>query len=110
MSLLKPILGLEDTFGQRALALRQLQFTLFELYNQAGFSEVIPPLLERPQSLSSGAGAFLGDQTLIFSDPSDAGQLAVRPDITPQIARIAATRMRNMDELKLYYSGQVMLA
>ncbi|MDQ6991292.1 MAG: ATP phosphoribosyltransferase regulatory subunit [Mariprofundaceae bacterium] len=110
MTLLKPILGLEDTFGERARALRQLQFKLFEIYNQAGFSEVIPPLLERPQSLSSGAGAFLADQTLVFSDPSDAGQLAVRPDITPQIARIAATRMHHADELKLYYSGQVMLA
>ncbi|MBL1353037.1 MAG: ATP phosphoribosyltransferase regulatory subunit [Zetaproteobacteria bacterium] len=110
MTLLKPILGLEDTFGERALALRQLQFELFKIYNQAGFSEVIPPLLERPQSLSSGAGAFLADQTLMFSDPSDAGQLAIRPDMTPQIARIAATRMRHSDELKLYYSGQVMLA
>jgi len=110
VSLLKPILGLEDTFGERALALRQLQFELFKIYNQAGFSEVIPPLLERPQSLSSGAGAFLADQTLIFSDPSDAGQLAIRPDMTPQIARIAATRMHAFDELKLYYSGQVMLA
>jgi len=110
MTLLKPILGLEDTFGERAVALRHLQFALFNIYNEAGFSEVIPPLLERPQSLSSGAGAFLADQTLVFSDPSDAGQLAIRPDMTPQIARIAATRMRHSDELKLYYSGQVMLA
>ncbi len=110
MNLPKPILGLEDTFGARAAALRQLQFKLFDVYNTAGFSEVIPPLLERPQVLSSGAGAFLADQTLMFSDPSDAGQLAVRPDITPQVARIAATRMPSSDTLKLYYSGQVMLA
>ena len=110
MTLLKPILGLEDTFGERALALRELQFKLFKLYNDAGFSEVIPPLLERPQSLVSGAGAFLGDQTLLFSDPADAGQLAIRPDMTPQIARIAATRMRAAKVLKLCYSGQVILA
>jgi len=110
VNLPKPILGLEDTFGARASALRQLQFKLFDVYNSAGFSEVIPPLLERPQVLSSGAGAFLADQTLMFSDPSDAGQLAIRPDITPQVARIAATRMPASDTLKLYYSGQVMLA
>jgi len=110
VSRLKPILGLEDTFGERALALRRLQFSLFEIYNKAGFSEVIPPILERPQSLTSGAGAFLVDQTLIFSDPADAGQLAVRPDMTPQIARIAATRLRASQALKLYYSGQVVLA
>jgi len=110
VSVLKPILGLEDAFGERASALRALQFRLFDIYNEAGFSEVIPPLVERPQSLVSGAGRFLADQTLVFSDPADAGQLAIRPDITPQIARIAATRMQSSDELKLYYSGQVMLA
>jgi len=110
VSVLKPILGLDDAFGEQASNLRVLQFRLFEIYNKAGFSEVIPPLVERPQSLVSGAGRFLSDQTLIFSDPADAGQLAIRPDITPQVARIAATRMQSSDELKLYYSGQVMLA
>ncbi|MDQ6956881.1 MAG: ATP phosphoribosyltransferase regulatory subunit [Mariprofundaceae bacterium] len=110
MSVLKPILGLDDAFGEQASNLRALQFRLFEIYNKAGFSEVIPPLVERPQSLVSGAGRFLSDQTLVFSDPADAGQLAIRPDITPQVARIAATRMQSSDELKLYYSGQVMLA
>lgn len=110
VNVLRPILGLEDVFGERATGLRTLQFRLFEIYNQAGFSEVIPPLVERPQSLISGAGRFLADQTLVFSDPADAGQLAIRPDITPQVARIAATRMQSNHELKLYYSGQVMLA
>jgi len=110
VSVLKPIIGLADAFGEQASNLRALQFRLFEIYNKAGFSEVIPPLLERPQSLVSGAGRFLSDQTLVFSDPADAGQLAIRPDITPQVARIAATRMQSSDELKLYYSGQVMLA
>jgi len=110
VTVLKPILGLDDAFGEQATNLRALQFSLFEIYNKAGFSEVIPPLVERPQSLVSGAGRFLSDQTLIFSDPADAGQLAIRPDITPQVARIAATRMQSSDELKLYYSGQVMLA
>jgi ATP phosphoribosyltransferase regulatory subunit len=110
VSVLKPILGLDDAFGEQAGNLRALQFRLFEIYNKAGFSEVIPPLVERPQSLVSGAGRFLSDQTLVFSDPADAGQLAIRPDITPQVARIAATRMQSSDELKLYYSGQVMLA
>ncbi|MDX8395005.1 MAG: ATP phosphoribosyltransferase regulatory subunit [Mariprofundaceae bacterium] len=107
---IKPVVGLEDAFGSRAKALRKLQFRLYELYEDAGFSEVIPPLLERPRSLASGAGRFLSDQTLIFSDPADAGQLAIRPDITPQIARIAATRMQSQNILKLCYSGPVILA
>jgi len=110
MTELKPVIGLEDVFGTRARELRRLQHKLFETYADAGYEEVIPPLVERPQTLNTGAGRFLEDQTLVFSDPADAGLLAIRPDITPQVARIAATRMQDSDELKLYYSGQVMAA
>jgi len=110
VSELKPILGLEDAFGGRAMALRRLQFRLFEIYTAAGFSEVIPPLVERPESLESGSGRFLADQTIVFSDPADAGLLAIRPDMTPQIARIVATRLMHEPVLKLHYTGPVMLA
>lgn len=110
MSPLKPVIGLEDAFGSRARQLRLLQGKLFDIYAQAGYEEVIPPLVERPETLSSGAGRFLLDQTLIFSDPADAGLLAIRPDMTPQVARIAATRLQDRSELRLCYSGPVMLA
>ncbi|HKI60146.1 MAG TPA: ATP phosphoribosyltransferase regulatory subunit [Mariprofundaceae bacterium] len=110
MSGLKPVIGLEDVFGVRARALRQLQRKLFKTYTDAGYEEVIPPLVERPHTLSTGAGSFLTEQTLVFSDPADAGLLAIRPDMTPQVARIAATRMQDSEELKLYYSGQVMVS
>jgi ATP phosphoribosyltransferase regulatory subunit len=110
VSSIKPILGLEDAFGSRANALRTLQFKLYDMYNNASYSEVIPPLVERPEALNSGAGSFLSDQTVVFTDPADAGLLAIRPDMTPQIARIVATRLTHESVLKLYYSGQVMLA
>ncbi len=110
MSTIKPILGLDDAFGDRAKSLRTLQFKLGKVYEEAGFSEVIPPLVERPEALNSGAGSFLSEQTIVFSDPADAGLLAIRPDMTPQIARIVATRLHQENQLKLYYSGQVMLA
>ncbi len=110
MSTIKPILGLDDAFGDRAKSLRTLQFKLGKVYEDAGFSEVIPPLVERPEALNSGAGSFLSDQTIVFSDPANAGILAIRPDMTPQIARIVATRLHQENQLKLYYSGQVMLA
>ncbi len=110
MSTIKPILGLDDAFGDRAKALRALQFKLGSMYEEAGFSEVIPPLVERPEALASGAGRFLSDQTIVFSDPAATGLLAIRPDMTPQIARIVATRLSQEKVLKLYYSGQVMLA
>ena len=110
MTGLKPVIGLSDAFGARARELRLLQGRLFDSWLEAGYEEVIPPIVERPETLSAGAGRFLTDQTLIFSDPADAGLLAIRPDITPQVARIAATRMQDRDELRLCYSGPVMLA
>jgi len=106
----RPIIGLDDVFGARAKALRKLQRQLGELFEGSAYEEVIPPLMERPSSLASGAGRFLADQTIVFSDPADAGQLALRPDITPQIARIAASRLLSSDVLRLHYSGPVVLA
>jgi len=109
-STLRPIVGLADAFGPLTRQLRRLQTCLMEIFDQSGYEEVIPPLLERPESMSSGAGKFLADQTMIFTDPAGAGLLAIRPDMTPQIARIAATRLRDEATLRLCYSGQVLLA
>ena len=106
----KPIIGLNDAFGAQAKALRSLQGSILGLFETAGYEEVIPPILERPDSMNSGAGRFLADQTVVFSDPAGAGSLAIRSDMTPQIARIAATRLQHEKELKLCYSGTVMLA
>jgi len=106
----RPIIGLDDAIGARAKALRDLQRQLLALFDAAGFDEVIPPILERPDTLKSGAGRFLADQTIVFSDPAGAGLLAIRSDMTPQIARIAATRLQSEAVLKLCYSGTVMLA
>lgn len=107
---LRPIVGLDDAFGLRAKQLRMLQSRLLALFNEANYEEVIPPIVERPQSLAVGAGRFLADQTVVFNDPAGAGQLAIRSDMTPQIARIAATRMRDRDVVRVCYSGPVMLA
>ncbi len=107
---LRPVSGIEDAFGVRAEKLRAMQQKLAKLFSGEGYQEVIPPVVERPQSLACGAGRFLSERTIIFSDPADAGQLALRPDITPQVARLVATRLRQEDELRLHYSGPVVLA
>ncbi|MFQ5355030.1 MAG: ATP phosphoribosyltransferase regulatory subunit, partial [Mariprofundaceae bacterium] len=109
-SVLRPIVGLDDAFGQRTRQLRRLQSKLMDIFYQSEYEEVIPPLLERPESLSTGAGKFLAGQTIMFSDPAGEGLLAIRPDMTPQMARIAATRLRDLAVPRLCYSGQVMVA
>jgi ATP phosphoribosyltransferase regulatory subunit len=106
----RPIIGVTEAFGERAKALRRLQRKLLDLFAEAGFEEVIPPLVERPATLNSGAGMYLGDEMIVFSDPAGAGVLAIRPDMTPQIARIAATRLMHEKVLRLCYSGMVLTA
>ncbi|WP_018294219.1 ATP phosphoribosyltransferase regulatory subunit [Mariprofundus ferrooxydans] len=106
----RPIIGLDDAFGARARELRELQRRLLDLFAEADYEEVIPPIVERPDALKSGAGRFLADQTVVFTDPAGAGLLALRSDMTPQIARIAATRLLSEKVLKLSYSGTIMMA
>ena len=106
----RPVVGVEDAFGARAKSLRQLQNRLLNLFSEADYEEVIPPFVERQESMNAGAGRFLTDQTMVFSDPAGAGLLAIRSDMTPQIARIAATRMQGEKDLRLCYSGTVMQA
>lgn len=110
MTDIKPLIGLEDAFGQRARELRKLQGCLLDLFASHHYQEVIPPFVERPETLNVGTGRFLSHQTVVFSDPAGAGLLAIRPDITPQVARIAATRLQAEAELRLCYSGPVLLA
>lgn len=105
-----PVLGLNDIFGTQARDLRALQRRILDVFASHDFEEVIPPLLERPEVLLAGAGRFLMNNTLVFSDPAADGQLAVRSDITPQIARIAASRLQNEAHLRLCYSGPVVQA
>ena len=68
-----------------------------------GFQKIITPLLEYEDTLSLGMGGNLMDRVLKFIDPFTGRVLAIRPDITPQVARLAATRMKDHAmPLKLY--------
>ena len=57
----------------------------------------------------SGAGAAMANATFRTMDPGSHRMVAVRADMTPQIARIAATRLGNAPRpLRLSYAGQVL--
>jgi len=72
-----------------------------------GYARVKPPLLEFEESLLSGAGAALADQVFRIMDPDSHRMMAIRADMTPQVARIAATRLAGAPRpLRLSYAGQ----
>jgi ATP phosphoribosyltransferase regulatory subunit len=74
-----------------------------------GYERVKPPLVEFEETLFSGAGATMASATFRMMDPASHRMIGVRADMTPQIARIAATRLGNAPRpLRLSYAGQVL--
>ncbi len=74
-----------------------------------GYERIKPPLLEFEDGLLDGAGAVHADQTFRLMDPASRRMLGVRADITPQVARIAATRLSAAPRpLRLCYAGEVL--
>ncbi|MBV9863207.1 MAG: ATP phosphoribosyltransferase regulatory subunit [Alphaproteobacteria bacterium] len=74
-----------------------------------GYERVKPPLVEFEESLLAGAGAVMAPATFRTMDPDSHRMIGVRADMTPQVARIAATRLRHVPRpLRLSYAGQVL--
>lgn len=74
-----------------------------------GFQRIIPPALEFEDVLASGMGEGLRSRTFRFDDWQSGRMLAIPPDITPQIARIVATRLRGRPlPHRICYSGRVL--
>lgn len=71
-----------------------------------GYEPVIPPLAEYADSLLAGAGEATSHHVFRIPDPLAPHMLALRADMTGQVARIAATTLANAPRpLRLCYAG-----
>ena len=101
--------GLRDLLPPEAGAEAALAEALLAGFAAQGYERVKPPLVEFEDSMLSGAGAGLADQTFRLMDPASHRMMAVRSDLTPQIARIAASRLsRSPRPLRLSYAGEIL--
>ena len=101
--------GLRDLLPPEAGAEAALAEALLARFAAQGYERVKPPLVEFEESMLSGAGAGLADQTFRLMDPASHRMMAVRSDLTPQIARIAASRLsRSPRPLRLSYAGEIL--
>jgi ATP phosphoribosyltransferase regulatory subunit len=101
--------GLRDVLPPRAELEAQTTERLMAAFAASGYRRVKPPLVEYEETLLSGLGQALAGDTFRFMDTSSQRMLGIRPDITLQIARIAATRLRHEPRpLRLSYAGQVL--
>ncbi len=80
---------------------------VMDVFGAHGYQRVKPPLLEFADALLAGSGAAVAEQTFRLADPASQRMLGLRADITPQVARIAATRLAGAARpLRLCYAGQ----
>jgi ATP phosphoribosyltransferase regulatory subunit len=101
--------GLADLLPPEAEREAALVEAMVEVFARHGYERVKPPLLEFEDSLFAGSGAALADQTFRLMDPVSQRMMGLRADTTPQVARIAATRLgRVARPLRLSYAGQVL--
>lgn len=101
--------GVRDILPEESRKISAVEAGILREFERYGFQKVITPLLEYVEVLSLGVGENLRDRVLKFIDPSTGRVVALRPDITPQIARVVATRMRDYElPLRLCYNENVL--
>jgi ATP phosphoribosyltransferase regulatory subunit len=101
--------GMHDLLPPEAEIEAQVVSELMTTLAAHGYQRVKPPLVEFEDTLLSGAGAAMATATFRTMDPGSHRMVGVRADMTPQIARIAATRLGNAPRpLRLSYAGQVL--
>jgi len=99
--------GLRDVLPPEAeLEARSVE-AIMDSFAAHGYQRVKTPLLEFEDSLFAGSGAATAEQTFRLMDPDSQRMMGLRADTTPQIARLATTRLANAERpLRLTYAGQ----
>ncbi len=83
-----------------------------DVFRASGYQQVKPPLVEFESTLAgngANGGGSLSGQMFRLMDPVSQRMMAVRADITLQVARIAGTRLvEEARPLRLSYAGQIL--
>lgn len=101
--------GVEEYLPHQAERLEVLRRDLLNLFHSWGYELVIPPLIEYLESLLVGAGHDLDLETFKIIDQSSGRLMGIRADMTPQVARIDAHRLRRDVPTRLCYLDTVLL-
>jgi ATP phosphoribosyltransferase regulatory subunit len=99
--------GVRDHLPVEASRRRGLVAALMGELERWGYRPIITPLYEFDDVLARGSAAGAAP-ALRLVDPASGEILALRPDMTPQVARLAATRLHDEPgPLRLAYEGSV---
>jgi ATP phosphoribosyltransferase regulatory subunit len=99
--------GLRDRLPRQAEAASRVTRALVDAMRAHGYGRVAPPLAEFRETLG-GEDERTTRDLLRFTDPVSQRTLALRPDITRQVGRIATSLLAKAPRpLRLCYAGQV---
>lgn len=101
--------GIDELMPKQAAQLERMHRLLVDRMQSWGYQLVVPPLVEYLDSLLTGTAKTLDLQTFKLIDQLSGRLLGIRADMTPQVARIAAHRLRQDHAVsRLCYIGSVL--
>jgi ATP phosphoribosyltransferase regulatory subunit len=103
--------GLRDLLPDHSAHLAELSSSLQEVFARHGYRRVFLPTLERLDVVERGLSPAALADVMKFVEPGSGEVVAIRPDITPQIARLYAARPDALPSpARLCYDGPVLRA
>lgn len=104
---LTPPAGMRDLLPPESRARRHVSEALQGVFDRSGYELITTPLFERVEVFERG-GTLDPRDLLRFVEPDGGEVAALRPDITPQIARVVSTRLASHPApFRLRYEGTV---
>jgi ATP phosphoribosyltransferase regulatory subunit len=99
--------GLNDLLPEEVLKKRLLEDKISQVFTGWGYQEIITPTFEFYETLAKGAGSIMKKEMIKFFD-REGNIIALRPEMTTSMARVASTKMQNEPKpLRFYYIGNV---
>jgi histidyl-tRNA synthetase len=99
--------GMRDLLGEEAQTFTNIIAKARETAALYGYKEVITPVVEPLELLSAKSGEEIRQRMFIFKDLGER-QVALRPEFTASIARLATTALKNEPKpLRLFSVGSV---
>jgi ATP phosphoribosyltransferase regulatory subunit len=100
--------GIEEVLPEDARRLETMRRRILDLFHTWGYELVMPPMIEYLEALLTGVGKELDLQTFKVTDLLTGRLMGIRPDMTPQAARIDAHYLKRGGPVRLCYLGSVL--
>jgi histidyl-tRNA synthetase len=94
MSVFKTVRGMRDFLPDEARIMKCIESKARRVAELYGYNEIITPVVESYELLSAKAGEEVRLRMYAFKDLGDR-MVALRPELTPSVARLVATALRN---------------